>query len=76
MEKIIVSPNPIIDQVAIIGLPETKRVSLHIYNALGKVVRQFDHSPSQVDLQALPKGVYLFQWSSPKGQITRKVIKE
>ena len=65
-------PNPVIDKLFIQGLSDATKVS--IYNILGKEVLSIKNT-NNINVQALPSGVYMIRISDGVGQTNRKFIK-
>jgi len=65
-------PNPVIDKLFIQGLSDATKVS--IYNVLGKEVLSIKNT-NNINVKALPKGVYIIRISDGVGQTNRRFIK-
>jgi hypothetical protein len=65
-------PNPTNDKLFIQGLSDATEVS--IYNILGKEVISTKNT-SNINVKALPKGVYIIRISDGVGQTNRRFIK-
>jgi hypothetical protein len=67
------SPNPTRSSVRLTGLVDGG--SVRVYNQFGAVVMQKLNASDQVDLSALPAGLYRISWDSEAGVVTRSVTK-
>ena len=65
-------PNPVIDKLFIQGLSDATKVS--IYNILGKEVLSIKNT-NNINVQALPRGMYVIRISDGMHQTNRKFIK-
>jgi hypothetical protein len=71
-----VYPNP---AFGLVTISATKRISeIQVFNVLGArvLVRRIDSNSTQLDISALPSGIYMFRISSADGDaVVKKVIK-
>jgi len=65
-------PNPVKDKLFIQGLSNPSKVS--IYNVLGKEVLSIKNT-NNINVQGLPRGVYVIRISDGVRQINRKFVK-
>ena len=72
LTNISIYPNPTNDKLFIQGLSDATEVS--IYNILGKEVISTKNT-SNINVKALPKGVYIIRISNGVGQTNRRFIK-
>jgi hypothetical protein len=79
-----IAPNPLVNDATVsYSLPIPGRVSLKLYDVLGRLVRTLScgHRPagaSSFGLRAadFPAGVYLLRLDSPDGRLTRRLVVE
>ncbi|MCD9856275.1 T9SS type A sorting domain-containing protein [Epilithonimonas sp. JDS] len=75
--KVDIYPNPAQDYFEYKNLQSMKVVSVNIYDASGKVVKTLAGNQSKVDVQDLPKGVYVVKTKTSSNIIlTNKLIKK
>ena len=73
--SVILSPNPVKDRLTIKTDYEKGRVGVHIVNAQGVIVRNFNMiDAATIDVSDLPAGIYMVQVLGGK-MITKKIIK-
>ena len=70
--NISIYPNPVIDKLFIQGLSNPTKIS--VYNILGKEVLSIKN-PNNINVQALPSGMYMIRISDGMHQTNRKFIK-
>jgi hypothetical protein len=83
-EKVLVSPNPLKNQLNVsINTNEICTANINIYNSLGQILfeRKVDllkgNNTTIIDnICILPKGIYLFQVKTNNGYYTQKIVKE
>ena len=72
--QVSLTPNPVQDQLTITTDYDKGRVGVHILNAQGVIVRNFNlQGSATIDMSDLPSGVYLVQLLGGK-MVTRKVV--
>jgi len=70
-------PNPVADRIHL-NVPDNEKVNIYIFDVLGKLVIEsyFDNAKSNVELDALSKGIYIAKLQSGNLSNTIKLIKE
>ncbi|WP_188112263.1 T9SS type A sorting domain-containing protein [Aquimarina sp. RZ0] len=70
-------PNPIISTISI-SLEEINDSSVQIMNIIGNVIidKKMESKMTHIDLQDMPKGMYLMRIRSNNKTVIKKVIKE
>jgi uncharacterized protein (TIGR02145 family) len=70
-------PNPS-SELIIIECPENKGLNLYIYNDIGDLVmhRESSGSKEEINISALPAGVYIIKVTGMDWTVQRKIIKE
>lgn len=75
--KVSIYPNPAQDYIEFKNLESMKIVSVNIYDASGKAVKSINGNQSRVNVQDLPKGVYIVKAkTSSHITLTDKLIKK
>jgi len=69
-------PNPVESKLIISNSNNFPIIQVHIYNALGFLVKQVKGNVSQINIAELPTGVYFLNLETEKGSFTKKVVKE
>ena len=74
--QVTLSPNPVKDQLTITTDYDKGRVGIHIVNAQGQIVKNFNmEGTATIDMNDLPAGIYMVQLLGGK-MITRKIVKQ
>ncbi|MEO0340512.1 MAG: T9SS type A sorting domain-containing protein [Bacteroidota bacterium] len=74
LQGVIAYPNPAIDQVQLLGVPDESL--LNIFDANGRLIRQenLTSSTPNISVAQLPQGVYLFRLVAEKGVWNQQII--
>jgi hypothetical protein len=72
------SPNPVKDKITISSPSLTENTHLSIFNVSGEKVmeRELNHNETQIDISALPRGVYFVKLQNEKMVDVGKMVKE
>lgn len=75
-ENIVVYPNPANDKIHIIGLPD--QTTARIYNVSGTLmqINKLNKSSNEIDLAALPQGLYFIKLQTSKTIVVKQFIKQ
>lgn len=70
-------PNPALDKIYI-DFADKKKLKMQVYNIVGECVLQknLNNNTNEVDISSLAKGIYILKFTSPKGTLEKKLIKE
>ena len=73
--NIAIYPNPVKD-VLIIENGELKIENVEIYDGSGRKIVNYSLSTNQINVSALPQGIYFVKLEMEKGTVTKKFVKE
>ena len=69
-------PNPVQDLLTIDNTINIEITSIKMYDLLGRLVLEENHSFNQLDVSALNSGLFLIKIETEQGVLTKKIIKE
>jgi len=75
IENVDIFPNPVKDELRVEGGDLTIK-KVEILEITGKTIYQFNDLKNQINVSALPQGIYFVKIETNKGIVTKKFIKE